>query len=480
MHQKRPALLFTMALMFGMAVLGIAAFLAILTMFIAVIVPTIPDVMTEVPTLYDYDDLGHRILEVQDLGMTVEEIDFRVNEIKSEIESIQEQMKDTVKNKRFGEYTNLQNQKEILELELSSLDFGLFSQPNQRLELYWFFAWPSIIMLLFFIMFAAATYYWEISFSIFKKGTSTGILKTSIFGIVAILLVPEFWDIYAIHMKQLAMYLLDPFGENVKHADYYGLDVVEIKTGEQFGLDPFNLFKTKIEAADIIGKFTEAPVEIKKEWHSICDDVSSLDELYEKSSPGAKKYLEDLVKGSIAEIFKGDIKFSDRMIISLKHLEDHEYEGLFILLALTYAWKRVNELPANQWKIIFFDEAWRMTKRRNTAYKVGEIARQIRKLSGIFVVATQFFTDLDGSIDDNESKVTELFDTKIVMGMARTAAKNTGNALDLTDDEIERIVNFKPGNGLLQTSTNSIYLKFEGTEDEEKIYFNTKEKKVEN
>ena len=40
--------------------------------------------------------------------------------------------------------------------------------------------------------------------------------------------------------------------------------------------------------------------------------LKSLDQLYEKSTDKAKQYLEDLVKGSMSEIFKGDIKFSDK------------------------------------------------------------------------------------------------------------------------------------------------------------------------
>ncbi len=273
--------------------------------------------------------------------------------------------------------------------------------------------------------------------------------------------------------------IIDPQGEYLPHAKYFGLDSLEIKPGKQYGLDPFKLFDTAIEAADIIGIVTEAPIEVKKEWRSICDGITNLDELYEKSSEKAKKYLEDLVKGSMSEIFKGDIKFSDRMIISLKHLDGQEYEGLFILLALTYAWKRVNALPSNQWKFLLLDEAWRMTKIAKSAYKIGEIGRQGRKKSLIFAISTQQFTDLDKSLDD-ESKLTELFDTKIIMGMSKTAAEKTGVALDLTADEIERVKNFKPGNGLLQTGTNSIYIKFEATEDEEKIYFSTTEKKVVN
>jgi len=84
------------------------------------------------------------------------------------------------------------------------------------------------------------------------------------------------------------------------------------------------------------------------------------------------------------------------------------------------------------------DEAWRMTKLEKSAYKIGEIARQGRKKSLIFAISTQQFTDLDKTLDD-ESKLTELFDTKIIMGMSKTAAEKTGAALDLTADEIDRI-----------------------------------------
>jgi len=202
-----------MAIMFGLAVLGIAAFLAIMGMFTAVIVPTIPDVLTDVPTLYDYDDSGQRITNFE-FALNPDEVDFTVSDIQSQIEELQNQMSASVKNNDWDTYSSLSDQVNALNQELSNLDFDGFNQPNQRLELYWFFAYPSIIALFLFIMFAGATYYWEKSFSIFRKGTSLEIIKNSIIGLVVIILLPEFWDIGAIYMKQLSMYLLDPFGGN--------------------------------------------------------------------------------------------------------------------------------------------------------------------------------------------------------------------------------------------------------------------------
>jgi len=143
-----------------------------------------------------------------------------------------------------------------------------------------------------------------------------------------------------------------------------------------------------------------------KIWRSICDDVNSLKELYEKSDDKGKPFLIDLVKGGISKMFEGETQFSDRMIISLKETENQEIEKLLILLLLMWAWKRINELPANQWKYLLLDEAWRMTKLSQSAQKIGEITRQGRKRSLVFAVITQQFTDLD-KIMDEQSKITE-------------------------------------------------------------------------
>ena len=266
--------------------------------------------------------------------------------------------------------------------------------------------------------------------------------------------------------------VIDPQGEYLPHAEYFGLDTIEVEAGKQFGLDPFALFDKPVEAADLLGSATGAPDTVRKEWRSICDSVKSIADLHEKSSSAAKGYLADLVQGSVSEVFKGESRFSDRMIISLKKTENQEYEGLLIMLVLAYAWRRVNELPDRLWKIILLDEAWRVTKMQQSTQKIGEMSREGRKRSLILAISTQQFSDMDRALAD-ASKLTELFDTKIIMQMPQSAARLAGSALDLTDREVERIVNFRPGYGMMQTSDNAIYLKFEATSEETSNYFNT-------
>ena len=267
--------------------------------------------------------------------------------------------------------------------------------------------------------------------------------------------------------------VIDPQGEYAEHAEYFGLDRVEVSPGQEYGLDPFAMFDSAVEAADLLGAATNAPNQTRKEWRSICDTVRSIGGLYEASSDTAKEYLADLVRGGISSVFRGAPRFSDRMVISLKKTDGQEYEGLLILLVLAYAWRRVNELPAKRWKFVLLDEAWRMTKIDHSIRKIGEMARQGRKRSLIFAVSTQQFSDMDRALDD-ESRLTELFDTKVIMQMSQSAARTMGAALGLTESEVERVTNFRSGMGLLQTSDNAVYLRFEATADEAKRYFNTK------
>ena len=79
-----------------------------------------------------------------------------------------------------------------------------------------------------------------------------------------------------------------------------------------------------------------------------------------------------------------------------------------------------------------------------------------------------------------DSKVVDLFDTKIIMQLGNTAAKSVRKALDLEDADEERIENFHKGEGLIFTSDNTIFIKFEATEKERLDYFNTDEEKEEN
>ena len=208
MASNRPAFLLTGALMVVIMLISLGAFLLLLSGFVAEITPTIPDVMTEIPTLYNYDENGLKITEFY--GLTDAEVDAELQRLTTELEKLKIEL-DACANCIPGSTGPLRISIEQLEDQIFDLGYEGLTYPNIKLEFYWMFAYPSLAILFIFIMFAAATYYWEKGFSIFQRGTSMKIIKTSILGMVVIILLPEFWDIYAINMEQFALYLIDPF-----------------------------------------------------------------------------------------------------------------------------------------------------------------------------------------------------------------------------------------------------------------------------
>jgi len=212
MSHNRPAFLLAAGAIITIMIISFAAFIIVLTLFVDTIVPTIPDVMTDIPTLYDYNVNGTKITEFD--GLNSSEVEAEYQRLTAELEILYERLAIAEDGGIYDELDQLNVRIFWLEKEIADLNYQGFTQPNQRLELYWMFAYPALAISFIFIMFAAATYYWEKGFSIFQRGTSVKIIKTSVLGMVVIILLPEFWDIYAINMKQFSMYLIDPFGED--------------------------------------------------------------------------------------------------------------------------------------------------------------------------------------------------------------------------------------------------------------------------
>jgi len=212
---NRPAFLLTAGLIVLVMLVSMAAFLLLLHGFVDEIAPTIPDVMTDVPTLYYYDDDGEKITDLNEFIRS--EAEAELQRLKDDLDDLKNDLANAEESAIYNEIAQITVRILALEDEISDLEASLAeldSYENIRLEFYWMFAYPALAFLFIFIMFAGATYYWEKSFSIFQRGTSMNIIKTSIIGMVTIILLPEFWDIYAIEMKKFSMYLIDPFDEN--------------------------------------------------------------------------------------------------------------------------------------------------------------------------------------------------------------------------------------------------------------------------
>ncbi len=90
--------------------------------------------------------------------------------------------------------------------------------PNERIDLYWLLVSISVIILVAVAMVAVLGYIFE-TVRWIHPGTALGIIKKIILFLIAFLVFPFVWDIYAIIIENFSLFLLDPFGSGVDPAD---------------------------------------------------------------------------------------------------------------------------------------------------------------------------------------------------------------------------------------------------------------------
>jgi len=83
--------------------------------------------------------------------------------------------------------------------------------PNERIDLYWLLVSISVIILFAVAMVTVLGYVFEIVRWI-HPGTAIGIIKKIVLFLIIFLVFPFVWDIYAIIIENFSLFLLDPFG----------------------------------------------------------------------------------------------------------------------------------------------------------------------------------------------------------------------------------------------------------------------------
>ena len=90
--------------------------------------------------------------------------------------------------------------------------------PNERIDLYWLLVSISVVILVAVAMVAVLGYIFE-TVRWIHPGTALGIIKKIILFLIVFLVFPFVWDIYAIIIENFSLFLLDPFGSGVDPAD---------------------------------------------------------------------------------------------------------------------------------------------------------------------------------------------------------------------------------------------------------------------
>ena len=96
-----------------------------------------------------------------------------------------------------------------------------------------------------------------------------------------------------------------------------------------------------------------------------------------------------------------------------------------------------------------------------------EIFKVIRGYGGSAIAATQDLNDFFALEDGKYGKgIINNSKTKIILNLEQEEADRVGETLNLTNTEIQNIVKFQRGNGLISTNSNNVVVSFKASEME--------------
>lgn len=266
------------------------------------------------------------------------------------------------------------------------------------------------------------------------------------------------------------VFVVDPNGEYETVANFLQIPLIKVTEEKELGLDPFNLFKPD-DAAEIIGDISKGDNIVRKEFRAKSQDCKSIKELYDKVDGRAKKYLKDLVAGSIYDILKGESKLEDRTVISLRGTSGEERISMLLLLTLGKIWKKINSLPVTVPKILLIDEGWMLFNMSSAGKFLDMMARVGRKFNVIFIFITQRPEDV---IENQYGKaIAENAATKIFLQNTEQASEKIKKAMDLSEHESDMLKTFSRGQCLFLTKDYRLKVQITPSDDELKVFSTT-------
>lgn len=156
------------------------------------------------------------------------------------------------------------------------------------------------------------------------------------------------------------------------------------------------------------------------------------------------------------------------VVLDISELSGDLLLGMFV--ALDFVWTKAKEDRTAE-KAIFVDEAWKLLASNELAGEyLLEIFKVIRAYGGAAVCATQdladFFALKGGKLGRgilNNSK------TKIILNMENAEAEHIREELDLSEAEMNSIIHFERGTGLISTNNNNLVVEFKASQLEKDL-----------
>jgi len=201
-RRRRPAILpISAPIMLGLSLLGFVVMMLLMTGMINIMMGSMVDVITTVPTIHAYDDNGNR---------------FRQSDITPEMQTLLDE-RDAIRNglERESAYGSwLTDDARLNQIKNELRDLGYQDMDATIVSMYWAFATPAAILLILILLFCAIGWFWE-DMGLWNRGTMAETAKWAIISLIVIPIVPEIWDIYAIGMTELARDSIHPEDPNI-------------------------------------------------------------------------------------------------------------------------------------------------------------------------------------------------------------------------------------------------------------------------
>ena len=180
--------------------------------------------------------------------------------------------------------------------------------------------------------------------------------------------------------------------------------------------------------------------------------------------------LKRLVNGSAASFNQQtNVNLNNKyVVLDISELSGDLLIGMFV--ALDYVWSRTKEDRTRE-KAIFIDEAWKLLSSNELAADyIQEIYKTIRAYGGAAISASQ---DLVDYYELNGGKIGRGIlsnaKTKIILNLEVAEAELIQKELDLSEAEVNSIVHFERGCGLISTNSNNLVVEFKASQLEKDL-----------
>ena len=180
--------------------------------------------------------------------------------------------------------------------------------------------------------------------------------------------------------------------------------------------------------------------------------------------------LKRLVNGSAASFNQQtNVDLNNKyVVLDISELSGDLLIGMFV--ALDYVWSRTKEDRTRE-KAIFIDEAWKLLSSNDLAADyIQEIYKTIRAYGGAAISASQ---DLVDYYELNGGKIGRGIlsnaKTKIILNLEVAEAELIQKELDLSEAEVNSIVHFERGCGLISTNSNNLVVEFKASQLEKDL-----------